>query len=1182
MKDKKLPTSVGQSIFEPIHFPNLEDICERLDKLYVSSEISPDVKPSEIFRGALYAMHHQHENQNPDWMSQSANSLREIFYDLEHISGLDRRSVLEQYGSTYDEVVRVQEISKYHKFFQDIAHHNLSDASINPIIGGSKEKPIELTRKIFEKAVYEYSQILFSVLRRQIDAHNEVDKLIEGKISDQEKIEKLDTLLNLNEDAKKYFFLNVDKTWIDFLWENGFLDAIKNSSADSSRYSFSLIEIGYMERIAEEVPDIITAIILDDETATTKENFNPEVIDRFIKITSKLPAQNVSEIIKKIEKQQWVVLMGNYSQWGFEYSKILENLFNTDQHEDILELSKALLEIRDKEEYKKRKRSSYLENPFFINNFGFIKLFRYLNKISDDLLVPTLNELLTSLTHIVKLGEVADEKSVFEINDEFKLLDQDIFSLSPSESEHLSERENVRELIATILHLTKRAFEFYENDSERILAIYNNSFRDLPDCQIAWRIKLFILALQPSIFSEQLQNMFDRIFPEMKNQKAYYELLYRTEFKKALRKSFEYLGNDFQRTYIKKVFDSFSTSFIDEDDEKRKKLYGLQIISSVYHSLLESEIKDCEQYFGQKCDPNYSPVPLIGKAVGGFVNPKAPITEEDFGKLTIQEISEKLTDAWEPEKLKELNTKENFLSPINAEGVGKLLESDIHHRFDEYIENANLFFNRENLNEHYTYSFLVGIREYLRLTERLSNEIDLGNLIDLLIDIKESGESNSFDENHKSFDHDIGLTSSWQGVHLVIAEIMEELISHDPDIYSLPFQSYREKYLELIKYLLKSTDPKISDESLQTATFSEQSPPDRKKKVSSPYTYAINSVRGRSFIALIKFIYRDQENDNQKKGSDISSDVIGIIEDLLVKEDTKAIMFLMGRYIPTFYYRNPEWLISQLPKIFSEEKNKKSLSLAAWEGFLSTDLYKEIFFDPNFQALYEKGLNASVENDPERKFFIEPEKGIARHLALAVIFFPEDFGFDSKLFKKFWDSSDSNKIEFVNFIGRAIISTENEKTINNLKENEESRDRISELWKWILAKEVDVELFSEFGFWIDLSKDIFQIEGLVNLVQNTLEKSKGILNWDLGLTKTISEFASNFPEKTFEIVKLFLLEGILKSRGFFFLDDEWINAIKILYSHPKTRDKTESLINILISKGSQKFWKLKQIVEKHN
>jgi hypothetical protein len=45
------------------------------------------------------------------------------------------------------------------------------------------------------------------------------------------------------------------------------------------------------------------------------------------------------------------------------------------------------------------------------------------------------------------------------------------------------------------------------------------------------------------------------------------------------------------------------------------------------------------------------------------------------------------------------------------------------------------------------------------------------------------------------------------------------------------------------------------------------------------------------------------------------------------------------------------------------------------------------------------------------------------------------------------------------------------------------------------------------------------------------------------------------------------------------IDNEWIEALKILYSNPATKSGTYTLIDDLIREGGSAFWGLKKIID---
>jgi hypothetical protein len=346
----------------------------------------------------------------------------------------------------------------------------------------------------------------------------------------------------------------------------------------------------------------------------------------------------------------------------------------------------------------------------------------------------------------------------------------------------------------------------------------------------------------------------------------------------------------------------------------------------------------------------------------------------------------------------------------------------------------------------------------------------------------------------------------------------------------------------------------------------------KEKKIADPFTMAINSVRGRAFEDFVLFIYQD--------GEKLKEDVKEVFEEVLEKENTRALMFMFGYYLPSFYFRDKKWVRSLFSKIFPKEENNR-LYTASWQGYLSQNLYKDLFFDEEIQKLYEYGITLKEENSDQENFR-DLEEGVAVHLALAFVHFKE-FDFENKLFKKFWEEGTAEKhFHFISFIGRHIITREDNLIEKIEKDGLNIKKRINDFWSWMLEQYTkDKKPFEAFGFWIDLDKGIFKGEELADLVKRTLEKTEGVLDWDYALMKNIVRLAKESPEKTLEILSLFL-KGVLKNnrenRILIHIDQEWYEAFNILYQNPKTKEGVISLINELLEKGGRLFWKLEDII----
>ena len=155
----------------------------------------------------------------------------------------------------------------------------------------------------------------------QLELHKKIDEIL-IKNPEEEKVEKQEIselMPKDNFDAKNYFFANVDERWIKWLWNEDFLDIIKTQSEDATKYCVTP-EINYIAKVAKDNPGfVVSKIILDEDIATSKDKFRPELVNQILRICSELPAELLVKVVPKIKEQNWVKLMSPLGQWGFEY-----------------------------------------------------------------------------------------------------------------------------------------------------------------------------------------------------------------------------------------------------------------------------------------------------------------------------------------------------------------------------------------------------------------------------------------------------------------------------------------------------------------------------------------------------------------------------------------------------------------------------------------------------------------------------------------------------------------------------------------------------------------------------------------------------------------------------------------------------------------------------------------------
>lgn len=986
----------------------------------------------------------------------------------------------------------------------------------------------------------------------QIELHTTIDKALAGGIRSA-KSSHVSSLINANDDARQYFFSKADEQWLEWLEKNGFLEAIKEKVPDPNSYGFRMPELHYLVSVADKKPDEVTNIICSFGIST--KNFNPEVVDQFTRISSKLPARCLKKVVKKIRDEAWIELMGKYTQYGFEYADMLKSLHDANDSESILVLAEAVLRVRKKEDLHEKKTIYRGDNVFYINDISETKVFTYLVEVPDE-----YQEKALSVT-IDTFAEVAKEE------DNYFLMDEDFFTLSLNAVSGDSYREEYRFLVATIIELTRKLFSDKKQDK---MLIYQKYFSTLPKNQTIRRLKLFVLSLDSQLFIKELKTEYFRLFETDKIM----EVLYGAEYERALKAGFSFLPKSQKREYVTKIFSLFVKPK-DEDEKRWKRHYASCLLSTISEDLTQEEIAlaDKNEF---KIDPKYQPEPSIGKVRGGTVTPRSPISADDFVSLTINEIAERLKGELSPGELQKRYQKDDFLNPRDADGVAEQLKGDIKNRIADYLENAPLFFDRNNLTPHYTNAYLRGVKDTLAENRSELSNLKYAELFKLLLQIKNSGVAKSFSKADK--DSEGRWLSNWNSVHSTIADLIEELIKQKDKNTLLNFRQYRAKVFEVLDYLLSFEDPIPEDEKLKTAKSTIKHPNESEYSISDPFTIAINSVRGRAFQALLHFVYQDASTNEKIK---IADDVKNLYVRLLKKEKTRAIMFMFGHYLPTFYFRDMQWTRSIFNKIFKSKSKDKYLQAAVWEGYLSNNLYNELFFEPYIQGLYSENIALSLSY-PKQKFFKDPQESLAIHFALAFVYF-EKFGLDNELLKKFLDKANETQLsEFVNFIGKSVVTKESSDALKDEK-SPWRITRIKNFWELMLKSRAESQALKEFGSWMEANNNVFETKWLANMIAQTLDVTGGELAWDYELTKSIEKLAAEAPEDTLVILEKHFLWLIENERHFFPIrdDKEWYGAFKILHESgvKGIADSTYSLINRLIEKGGRQFWILEEIVK---
>ncbi|MCX6717213.1 MAG: hypothetical protein NTU76_00870 [Candidatus Taylorbacteria bacterium] len=826
-----------------------------------------------------------------------------------------------------------------------------------------------------------------------------------------------------------------------------------------------------------------------------------------------------------------------------------------------------LLEVQENKNEEKNK-NIWTDNPFYFGDLEYSGIFDFLEKIEEKHIEEALSLVTETMEKIIILNkDNRDSRDAFKIGDGFALYDTDFFALKLRQKKHLSHNDDVRDLMAISKNLLSRILS---NNPEKTRTILNTYITTLPDSQAMWRFRLFLFSLNTDIFSKEIKNAIFRIF-EVKNP---HDLTMGPEYYHLLQKTFLHLSKKTRREYIELVFKKLIGI-------KAKELYKsdvLKIFSSIYKELTEEDKNKAKEYLGRSLANEYNPEPLIGSIRGGFVKSQSIISAEELALMSVTDIAKKLCEEWDPKKLTRRDEfGDDFLS-YDADGLSKAIQEDMAKRLQKYIKNAPLFYDKENLDEHYTYSFFNSVREIIR-ENKTDLSIDWDGLFTLFSIFIDPSQEKSIISGKCERRGSIWL-AGWDAVHSAVADLLKELLAlRENKVSIIDFNKYRNQLFAVIEYLSEHPNPDPQSEvCTPREDYSDRKDGKIKYDCSDPFTHAINSVRGKTFDALVRFMERDSKRFPKKASVKISPDVKKLYENILSQENTRAIMFLLGHYLPSFYFRDKKWTKKLFDRLFNFEPSKRDLSLAAWEGYLTNNLYYELFQE--LEEYYSKAMKMNRDDYTPREYFKDLDEALANHIALGFMHFSE-FTLKSELFLQFWkEKSIKRQKEFVSFVGRYAISRNQAE--DWLKKNRIDVKKIENLWNWILGANLEREIYETFGYWIDAEGENFKPKWQSEHILETLKKTDGKIEWDNELQQALPALAKVSPKNTIEILKLYLLNYLAvktEDQGWIHIDDNMLDVFKVLYNNPDTKQETRNLVSALLPYGNGLFWRLEDALK---
>lgn len=1112
---------------------------ELLSKLNFLEKESKYKHFSKIYVGGVAALSRQNREINPDWMSQSANSFREILYIPRKVKNKHLQQILTDYfGKNYTK----EETEKYKSYlnvlyslFSDIAHHfsgvtNVSEKCYE-ISEGFIIRANNLNKDTYFEAIRLYKQYLKLLVLTAIDMHRRIDECIKDNKREPGTIR---IFINNSYDSKAYFFSKIDKTWLQWLWTNTFFSHLRNIKQNSEDKHNNYSELDYLRNMAENDPETVTEIILSIPVTVN----NAVIVFYLIWIMSLLPAIQIKILINKMHKENWISLAKSFHVNGYNFTEIVQQIIDLNDSLTVLQLAQQLLSVKQKDNFEHKKSSYDIKSPFIVSHILECDIFKVISNIEKEYLEDAIKMMCDVIANSIGLGKTS-KNDTFDYEDIFHFYDVDIFSL---ELDKIVDSRRQKKDLAAVVATIKKLIERISNIDTKSVNWFTY-IKNLPSSRISWRLKLFSISQAPQKLRNELRISLFKIFEAEDS----YNIEDDPEYQKLLKSCFAYLNQEDQKLYINMIFSHYPSKIKTYPEKLFYKDIAVELLSCITSYLSDEKKGEAENVFGKKVNKDYIPKPLIGEIRAGTVSYQSP---ENLDLYTVPEIIKNLKTEWTPQILEEKYTFDDFLKPRGAKGLSYALTIDVKLRLDEYLLRIKEFLDLKSIDILYLCAALRGIEELLRNKHSLTL-VQARQLLTFFNDLSNNNDFLGIPEQKR---YDLYTSSKWTEANRSSIDILVHLLI-DKTIGKEIVKTESSIFIKLILYWFTfSHSPQTEEE--------KQSPQEL-------HGIAINSVRGRAYEAFIEFVYKHKTlTENIKR-----------IFTKALSDKSLAIKFCIGRYFSVLYYRDKKFIMELRDQTFPFD-NPTNFQ-AAFSGFLSTDLYLDLFTKMDKYYSYAISLDTESNNN-ESGLYPSFDQLLATHLALAFVF--ADLKINNKLFMQFWNKKNAVRHkEFISFIGQSSLNNDH---ISEewLAKKKVDKQKLIRFWNWCLKKTTDAEVLSGFGFWINPKKEVLDDKIAIRNIARTFRRTNGKINWDYGFLKRLPAFARADSIETLEAITYYLLDfdGKLNPNRHspLYFDKEIKDALKYIYKSDskQLKQKVIELINNLISLGGQVFWDLEEII----
>jgi hypothetical protein len=1011
-------------------------------------------KAAKSYIGAIRVLE---DEENPDRLSQSAHSLREITNLILRDGDIPQERIVcgsikddekqkhkiekkfverpELLPQPAEEETRaiIREWVKIHNYFVAVSHHKK-----------------ETNDEEYHKYLDSFESILRAFLRPAPETIKGLDDLLNIDNPVPSEINRLIELLKHPIHANYFFSKLSNLRWLKPLYEGGFFNKAPQLITEGDQVIFpGWPATDFLLRISEIMPRDVMNIILNVQEA---DNFR--VQSAFIDCALKMPSNIAREIVPLAKK--WI----KTPYWNLLPDKIGElsiKLANENEIDAAIETLEVLIDVQKTKTDKEGLTEKAI--PLF-NIWEYGQILKnvipvILESKPEETIIILSRKLLKAITIDHPGSDITRDRS---------------YIWRPA-IENDTERE-VKNLLVTSLRNSLESIG--RKNKDIFLKCYSELGKS--DFLIFRRLKIHLMRLFPELFKEDIEvNFANPIILEDINQWHENYHLLREQYSGLSIETKNKILNWIDKGPDLKDFESWYKKEIgigptEKEKAARKEHWQLRYLTAIEVSLPAERRRKYDKLIAKYGKPKHPDFHYYIETE--WVGSKSPLNKEEIEGMTISEIMDFIAK-WEPER---------DFDAASREGLGALLKESIAANYAEFVKISHLF---KDIHPIYAFNLFDALRELIKKDVT----IDWGPIIDLIKDILIRPVTSEIPR-------DSDRLYDWQETKRVAADLLRCDLANNK---AAPSFKYRNEIFEIITLLLREREPDLDYEKKYAGDNLDS------------FTCSINTIRGIALHDLFQYaLWCSRNLILESDENKMVPEAVDLMERLLIPdyEPTQTLRAVFGENIPALFYLNKKWAKDKLEQIFPEDSENRHLWKAAWEAYIT---YNKIYND--VYSAMKKQYKAAINKLSSPNISDLAKENLSEHLMIAYLWGMEGIE-EGSLLELYYERAElKHRGHAIWFIGRELEYAEQWE-----EGRDKVIKRIEILIKWRIeeakkikgeAKLKSVEELSKYG--LCFISDQLDKEWAINTLVEILEITDGKIELETQVIDELINYINAYP-----------------------------------------------------------------------